>query len=218
MKVGVDGVLLGAWVNVENAKNVLDIGVGTGLLSLMLAQRTNAVIEAIEIEKNAYGQAQTNIEKSKWAERISIHHLSLQKFVLNNKRRFDYIICNPPYFSNSLNSLDKQRNLARHNDSLSLIELFEAVNILLSEKGMFGLIYPFESKKVLLEKAGDFNFFPSRILNVKGSEKKEPNRVLIEFTKDSSSCKEESLIVRDFSTNDYTESYKKLTRDFYLKF
>lgn len=218
MKVGVDGVLLGAWVKVEDVKRVLDIGTGTGLLSLMLAQRTNAIIEAIEIEENAFEQAKSNFGMSKWAERISVHHLPLQKYIVNKKKQFDFIICNPPYFSNSLNSFDKERNLARHNDSLTLEDLFRAVDILLSSDGQFCVIYPFESKKDLLDKAADLNLFPSRILNVKGNERKEPNRVLVEFKRVAKDFREECLVIRSVATNDYSDSYKKLTRDFYLKF
>ncbi len=218
MKEGVDGVLLGAWANAGEAKSILDNGTGTGLLSLMLAQKADSEIDAVEIEENAFLQASENIGKSRWANRIKIYHLSIQHFVKRKSRFYDLIICNPPYFSNSLNSGKASRNLARHDDSLPLETLLNAVKCLLSSTGCFYIIYPFNKKENLINNAGLLGLYPKRVLNVKGNQRKEPNRVLIEFCHGTISCEEETMIVRDALTNNYTKDYKFLTRDYYLAF
>lgn len=124
MKVGVDGVLLGAWVSIGNAKSILDIGAGTALLSLMLAQKSMAEITAVEIEENAFNQAKENIALSKWGRRIKIINCSIQEYAEKTIEKFDLIGCNPPYFSASLSSPDNQRNLARHDNTLPMEDLF----------------------------------------------------------------------------------------------
>jgi tRNA1Val (adenine37-N6)-methyltransferase len=124
MKVGVDGVLLGAWVDVGEAQNILDIGTGTGLLALMLAQKTNANFTAVEIDEEAAKQASTNFQRSLWRCKITIENVSIQEFTESTTKKFELIVCNPPYFSASLNSPDNQRNLARHDNTLQLEDLF----------------------------------------------------------------------------------------------
>ncbi len=218
MKVGVDGVLLGAWIDIMNTKNILDIGTGTGLLALMLAQKTNANIIAVEIDKEAARQAQANFLESSWSHRIIIEDTSIQEFAESTTEKFGLIVCNPPYFSESLNSPDNQRNLARHDDALPLNDLFFAVNKLLSKNGRFCMIYPFKRKEELLKLAGTYQLFPNKLLKVRGTELKEPNRIIIEFSFSLKEVVEDELIVRNLLTNNYTDEYKQLTKDYYLKF
>jgi len=218
MKVGVDAVLLGAWANQGMAENILDIGTGTGLLSLMLAQKSNASITAIDIDKDSVNQAKLNFDKSLWADRINVENISFQEFYMQSKAHFDLIICNPPYFLNSMKSPDKQRNIARHNNLLPLDILFKGVSTLLNETGRFLLIYPYEQKNSLIEQARTNHLFAIKEMIIRGTANKKPNRIILEFSKHDQNCSTEELIVRDFLTNDYTEAYKKITSAYYLAF
>lgn len=218
MKVGVDGVLLGAWVDADGVQNILDIGTGTGLLALMLAQKSLASIIALEIDEDAFMQATENVTKSSWTDRIELKKLALQEFMKTKNKGFDLIVCNPPYFSQSVNSDDNQRNLARHDDTLSADELFTSVIALLSENGRFCMIYPFSKKKMLFELAQKNKIFPQKLLIVRGNEKKKPNRLLVEFSFFRNKMKENELIIRDSKSNEYTKKYKELTKEYYLNF
>ena len=213
MKVGTDGVLLGAWTNIVG-KCALDIGTGTGVISLMFAQRSNADITAIEIEENAFLQAKDNFSNSKWDERLTTIHSSLQDFSSNDK--FDTIVSNPPFFSNSLKTEDTSRNFARHNDSLSFEYLLEFTSNNLSENGKASFIIPFDSEVNFLNIAKENNLFASRICRIKGTENSPIKRSLIELDFKKADCKE-SLLVIEISRHIYTPDYINLTKEFYLK-
>jgi len=218
MKVGVDAVILGAWTNPEKANNILDIGTGTGLLSLMLAQKSSASITSVEIDEKACEQANFNIKSSQWSDKIKVIHSSIQKFSQNTSEKFDLIICNPPFFTNSLHSTDNQRNLARHDNLLSISELLYYSKNLLSNDGFLNLIYPYEKMSFLISEAAQQGLYPSKTLIIKGTELKEPNRFTIKlgFTKHENI--EETLVVRESVTNEYSSDYKQLTKDYYLNF
>jgi len=215
MKVGTDGVLLGAWANIDSdQKEILDIGAGTGLIALMMAQRTNAKISAIEIEKNAYLQAKQNFENSKWVERLEIIHSSLQEFEPLNK--FDLIVSNPPFFTNSLKTLDASRNTARHTDSLSFRELLIFTSINLDQNGKATFIIPYDSEIEFLDIAKKYCLFPSRICRVQGNENSVIKRSLIELNFNNKVVVETILIIEK-SRHIYTQDYINLTKDFYIK-
>ena len=217
MKVGVDSVVLGAWTKIEKAKSILDIGTGTGLLSLMLAQKSEAKITAIEIDQKSYYQAVENVLSSKWEDRIGVIHSSFQELVNETRTKFDLIICNPPYFINSLKSPKENRNKARHDDSLSLDELFSGSKKVLSENGSLNLIYPYGQKPNLIGIAEKYGFYPIKLLVIRGNENKNPNRIIVEFKFQKTNLEIDELRIRDL-TNDYTKKYKDLTGDYYLNF
>jgi tRNA1Val (adenine37-N6)-methyltransferase len=218
MKVGVDAVLLGSWANPGNAKDVLDIGTGTGLLSLMLAQKSEANIIAIDVDTSSYGQAIANVKASKWHDRIEVHNISIQEYSIKISKRFDFIICNPPFFNSSLVSPDNKRTLARHDASLPLNELFSCVARLLVENGRFLMIYQYDRKEEVIFEASIHKLFPSKSLVIKGNQHKNPNRIIFEFTWEPGICEESEIVIRSSETNEYTSAYKKLTREYYLKF
>ncbi|MBN1253104.1 MAG: methyltransferase [Bacteroidales bacterium] len=218
MKVGVDSVLLGAWTKVENSKLILDVGTGTGLLSLMLAQKSNAKITSIEINEDAYNQAIENVNNSIWKNRISVINISLQNFVEICKDKFDLIICNPPYFVNSFKSPENSKNTAKHNEELSLNDLFEGVKLLLCEKGKFSLVYPFEQKEMLIKTAENKKLFPVEISKISGNENKKPNRIFVKFSHEKAEVIYSEIYIRDSLSGEYTDEYKKLTKDYYLAF
>jgi tRNA1Val (adenine37-N6)-methyltransferase len=215
MKVGIDSVLLGSWTTVSGLeKNVLDIGTGTGLLALMMAQKIpNAKIIACEIDENACEQALENISASVWSERITVVNADIRTFTQNSKG-FDLIICNPPYFEKSLKSQDSKRNFARHNDCLPFPDLMDCVHKLLHNKGRFALIVPEDKVDTLIKIAGEKKLFPIRRLNVKSKETKPVNRIIMELSYMFKPQEEMSLTVR--TGNSYSDNYKSLTKDFYL--
>lgn len=221
-KVGTDSVLLGAWADIpSNCKNILDVGTGSGLLALMLAQRTlyDTHIHAIDIDEQAIKQAQLNFNNSEWTNRLTLQHTSLQAFTSQSK--FDLIISNPPYFENALKSNNNQRNIARHTDSLSLQELFTWSANLLNEEGILSIIIPFQQLDIAQSLAANYLLVPVKTTKVKGNKNANYKRALISFCfqKEQQNFKaitDELLI--EVSRNVYTDDYKELTKDFYLNF
>ncbi|TRX65795.1 tRNA1(Val) (adenine(37)-N6)-methyltransferase [Carboxylicivirga sp. M1479] len=219
MKVGTDGVLLGAWADVANSQTILDIGTGTGLIALMLAQRNiGAKIKSIDIEDAAVDQAKQNFLESEWSQRLSVSHSSLQDFVLHEESKFDHIVCNPPYFNNSLKSTNDARSMARHTDSLSYRELLQNSFNLLNGSGRFSLVLPFSSEKEFTALAIEIGFHVSRINRIKPTPTKGFVRCLIELSKQATdTVLIEEMIIEDKGRHCYSDRYIELTKDFYLK-
>ena len=218
MKVGVDSVLLGAIANFSNSEIILDIGAGTGLLSFMAEQKTNAKITAIEIEENAYNQCIENIYLNKKENSIEIVNIAIQDFAKNTSNKFDYIISNPPYFNNSFISENKERNTARQNSKLSYNELIKSVSKLLNNDGKFGLIIPYEGHEHFIQLALKKQLFCIRKVNIFPTEKKKANRIILEFSKIKYNLIVEDITIRNSKTNEYSKQYKDITKEFYLNF
>jgi tRNA1Val (adenine37-N6)-methyltransferase len=218
MKIGTDAVLLGAWTNCSLAKQILDIGTGSGILALMMAQKSQGEITAIEIEENAFRQASLNFQKSKWSNRINLIQTSLQAFCIACPIKFDVIISNPPYFKNSLKPEHSNRLLARHDDALSLNELLKCSAILMHKQSTLNLIYPFELKEELLEEAQKNNFHLIRLCKVYPNANKKPKRVMMSFSLTSKELISETIIIELDKRHHYSDEYIRLTKDFYLKF
>lgn len=221
MKIGTDAVLLGAWANIENYPNtILDIGSGTGILSLMLAQRCDAItIDAVEIEPNAFEQCVENFEKSDWGDRLYCYNVSFEEFaeeMSEDEETYDLIISNPPFYTDDFKSEDKNRNTARFESSLSFENLLDGVAKLLSENGVFSVIVPKKEENHFINLAKTKQLFLQRICEVQGNSNSEVKRVLMEFNKTSCEIKKEHLII-EHSRHNYTEDYIKLTKNFYLK-
>lgn len=217
MKVGTDGVLLGAWTSLENEPNsVLDIGAGTGLVALMLAQRSNAgTIDAIEIEEGAYEQCVENFEASPWADRLFCYHAGLEEFIDDVDERYDLIVSNPPFYSEVVSSGNRTRDMARQTASLPLSELFESVSQLLVRTGTFSSIIPFKEEGPAMLLAADHGLFPHRITRIKGNPSVGFKRSLLSFGFDETK-KEISQLIIEKERHQYTEDYIALTKDFYL--
>ena len=216
MKVGTDAVLLGAWVNIGEVNAILDVGTGTGILALMMAQRTKARIDAVEIDPSAAAEAQRNISLSPWPERVRIHTTSFQEFAIGQMHGYELIISNPPYFSNSLKPPDTARSKARHDDLLPLDTFMKGVDKLLSLSGKLAVIIPFEARNSWIPEAAKFGLSPSRKASVVPREGKPTSRLMIEFRKGGNpTYPEEMILIRDLSGS-YTQDYKQLTCDFYL--
>ena len=212
MKVGTDGVLIGCWGSCEAANTILDIGCGSGLITLMLAQRNlNSNVIGIEIDKIASQEAQLNISNSDWEERIGIKHSSLQQFTTQLK--FDLIVSNPPFFPK--NKSLKSRDIARHTNTLSFEELIDNATNLLSEKGIFSVIIPKNSEEYFCQTASAHKLYLNKVCYVKGSETSEVKRVMMEFSFIKSIVLIEHLTI-ERSRHNYTEKYINLCKDFYL--
>lgn len=218
MKVGTDGVLLGAWTNVNECDRLLDIGTGTGLIALMLAQKNcDAHIDAIEIDENCVLQAKQNVSRSRFEYQIDIQKISFQDYLNVAERKYDLIVSNPPYFQNALKSTDIYRNFARHDTTLSFTEIISESGSLLKERGRISLILPFDFKRKVIEDAINSNLFPCRITNVFPLPHKPAKRLLIELVKDeaTTTCIENNLVIES-SRHQYSGEFKSLTCDFYL--
>lgn len=218
MKIGTDGVLLGAWTSVDkNPFSVLDIGSGTGVLALMVAQRSYAEnIEALEIDADAYEQCSENFENSPWADRLFCYHASLLEFVEEIDDEFDLIVCNPPFYSEDYKTDNEARDLARFNDAMPFDHLTFAVAKLLSKKGIFSTVIPYKEEANFIDLALKAGLFPNRVLRVKGNIDSEIKRSLLEFSFEKQDTKISELII-ETARHQYTEEYIQLTKDFYLK-
>lgn len=219
MKVGTDAVLLGAWVLPNGSKRILDIGTGTGVIALMIAQKSQAHIDAIDIDEDAVLQASQNVLGSKFSEQISVTKSSLQEYAKTNPQKYNLIITNPPYFEQSLKSTDEQRSHARHADVLPFEELLDGVLKLLDEKGKFCLILPTleaEKFRALAEKRG---LHLSKLLRVKSRiDKDSDKRHLMQFEIKPTEFSETTIAIELSERHHYTDEYKELTKDYYINF
>ena len=213
MKVGTDGVLLGSWASCVGYNSILDIGCGTGLIALMLAQRNlDSNVTGIEIDRIAGQEAQLNIINSNWNDRIVIKNTSLQNF--NPLIKFDLIVSNPPFFSR--NKSIKKRDIARHTNSLSFHDLIENSINLLSDKGIFSVIIPKNNEEYFCDIATSYSLYCIRICNIRGNKNSEVKRVMMEFSFIKAKAIIESLTI-EIRRHQYTNKYIQLCKDFYLK-
>ncbi len=213
MKVGTDGVLLGAWTQTPQDGLILDIGTGCGLIALMLAQRSAAHITAIEIEPDAVKQSRLNFSNSPWADKLECIEGAVQQY--NPHSKFNLIVTNPPFFSNALKAPEKQRNAARHNDTLPPEGLLYAVDKLLAPDGIFSFILPVREAENLVTLAISQHLYLNRRCLVFSKEGKQPNRFMGELSRFQSTLHEEQLTIRT-GDGKYSKEYRNLTEPFYL--
>ncbi len=218
MKVGTDGILLGAWANSNTPTRILDIGTGTGLVAMMLAQRfSEAKVDAIEIDRAAYEQAMDNFRVGPFRDRLESIHGCVRAY--NTGRRYSLIACNPPWFSDSLKPDTSARSMARHDDTLSSTDLIDVIRNLLADGGTYCTILPIREGKAFIHVANKAGLRCRRCCEVRPNNNKPPKRMLLEFvknpTKVTTVC--ESLVVETMRRHEYTPAYRALTRDFYLQ-
>ena len=219
MKVGTDGVLLGAWTPINHKPNsILDIGAGTGLIALMLAQRTAAEqIDALEIDEEAYEQATDNFENSPWSDRLFCYHAGLDEFVEEPEEEYDLIVCNPPFYTEDYKTDNEQRDLARFSDAMPFEELIEAADLLLSENGIFSVIIPYKEEEKFIAMANRSELYPIKITHVKGTPNSEIKRSLLAFSRNEIEKFSIDTLIIETARHIYTQEYIELTKDFYLK-
>ncbi|QXP68917.1 methyltransferase [Polaribacter sp. R2A056_3_33] len=221
MKVGTDGVLLGAWCSVADYPDtILDIGAGTGVIALMIAQRSDAMtIDAVEVDENAYEQTVSNFEESDWGDRLYCYNATFAEFadeIAEEEETYDLIVSNPPFYTDDFETEDAARNKARFTSSLSFEELIIGVAKILSENGKFCVVIPFKEEENFINLARGNQLFLNRTCKVKGNETSEVKRCLLEFSFNESELQEENLVI-EIARHQYTEDYINLTKDFYLK-
>ena len=214
MKVGTDGLLLGAWA--QGGKHVLDIGTGTGLIALMMAQRfPDAHVDAIDIDADAASQAEDNARRSPFADRVAVRCVSLQEYVA--EREYDSIVCNPPFFAQSLQSPDSKRTLARHSIALPFDDLFRHARRLMSEDGVLSIVVPSDALSQIETAAVMNNLFLVRRCLVRTTRKKPARRLLLSFSQKPSPFHDEEGVIQE-AVNEPSEWYRNLTCDFLLKY
>jgi tRNA1Val (adenine37-N6)-methyltransferase len=219
MKVGTDGVLLGSWTATDHVSRILDIGSGTGLIAIMLAQRSTARIDGVEIEKNACLQSRKNAAGSPWHDRINLYHDSIQLFSSATSLRYDVIVSNPPFFQNSLKPLEKSRSMAKHNVGLDYPTLLLCSARLLAPGGQLSVILPAMDQEQFADLADFHRLRPSRLTWVRPAPEKEYSRCLMEFSDmPGIACVENEMSIRGDDLKTYSADYVHLTRDFYLGF
>lgn len=217
MKVGTDGVLLGAWTAVDDTRRILDVGTGTGLIALMLAQRSAAMIDAVEIDAHACEEAGSNFERSVWKERLSVFHSDFQQFAGQSDLLYDLIVSNPPFFINSLKTVDPSLAVARHSDKLSFSQLISGARKLLDRNGRLCVIIPFGSCVEFRECARMEGFYLRKLTRVVPKSGRDPKRVLLDFTLKPGYPVDNELVILD-ENGHYTEDYRSLTSPYYPAF
>lgn len=219
MKIGTDGVLLGAWTPIEHRPfSVLDIGAGTGILALMLAQRSSAEqIDALEIDEEAFEQCVENFENSLWSDRLYCYHAGLDEFMEEPEDEYDLIVSNPPFYSEDYKTESEQRDLARFQDALPFEDLIEAASVLLSENGIFTVIIPYKEESKFIGLAKECNLFPLKITRVKGTPTTDVKRSLLAFSFAEKTNFPINELIIETARHQYTEDYIALTKEFYLK-
>lgn len=215
MKVGTDAVLLGAFAEVGKAQSILDIGTGCGIIALMIAQRSEAKIDAIDIDKSSIEEAKRNFKNSPWSVRLTATHSSMQDYAKIIDQNYNLIVSNPPFFENSLESPDKNRNLSKHSRALSHQELLAGVAKLLSPNGFFEVILPLSEREKFINLALVENFYCQKELIIFPKKGKVVNRIILRFSDERQEIEKSELIIRN-ADNLYTEEYISLTKDFYL--
>ena len=219
MKIGTDGVLLGAWTPLYDPQSVLDVGAGTGLLALMIAQRCGApTIDAVEIEDAAYIECTENFENSPWGDRLFCYHASFQDFAREIDSPYDLIVSNPPFFNSQYQTTEKARNQARFADALPFDELLQGVSQLLSANGRFALILPYSETDNFVNLAASYLLFPEKVTYVQGHLSAPFKRSLLLLGRKQLPSYPTSTLVIEKARGEYTPEYQALTQDFYLKF
>jgi tRNA1Val (adenine37-N6)-methyltransferase len=218
MKVGMDAILLGSWIDTLGAQKILDIGTGCGIVALMLAQQSNATIDAIDIDMHSVEEASENFKNSPWTKRINAYNVSLQKFAKQPNRRYDLIVSNPPFYQNSLLPKRENLKLAKHNKALNYAELLNGSDCLLSEHGRLAIILPFNYSDQFILMAKNNNLFLQKQLRIYPTSSKTASRMILQFGRSQlGEFESDSIVIRNPDAS-YTKDYRQLTKAFHPEF
>ena len=217
-KVGTDAVLLGACADIIGAKRILDVGTGTGLIAIMVAQRSDAEIIAIEPEENSFLEACDNVKTCKWMNRISVKNTLIQKYFTEKDDPFDVIISNPPFFKDSLKNPDKDKAASRHELSLTSSDILEGAARLLNINGSLQIILPYAEGTLFIAEASQQGFFCNRIIKIRPIPTGDIKRLILKFERIKKPLSEKFLTIETGTRHKHTEDYKEITKEFYLSF
>lgn len=218
MKVGTDSIVLGSWIAIDEENSILDIGTGTGILALMLAQRSEAqTIDAVEISAIVFEEAVANFENSSWANRLFCYHTSIQNFAEEVDDKYDLIIANPPYFDPTFFNDNQDKRIARQTFELSHHDLLKATDKLMSENGSCAFVIPYEIETYFMNIATEMGLFPFRILHTKDTDSAPIKRSYIHFKRKMETCETHVLVLKN-SDKSYSDAFRTLTKDFYRDF
>ncbi|WP_051221566.1 tRNA1(Val) (adenine(37)-N6)-methyltransferase [Neptunomonas japonica] len=193
MKVTTDASLLGAYANVKNTQRILDIGTGTGLLSLFAAQRTSAFIDAVELDAQAATQARINFHNSPWPERLSLIEMDIRDYADQQPQRYDCILTNPPFFTDSTHNACDRASLARHNSQLPLIDLIKAIDKLLTANGQVWILLPLQESETLVKLAEPLQLYPQERMLVRNSDQHEAHREIMTLGREPTDIKQSTF-------------------------
>jgi tRNA1Val (adenine37-N6)-methyltransferase len=216
MKVCTDAVLLGSWVKSGNASKVLDIGTGSGIIALMIAQKCHAQIDAIDVDEKAYLQAKENFLQSPWSNRLNSIHRSLQCFSSDPQEKYDLIVTNPPYFHHASQPVEESRLCARHGSLLTFDDLVDGVGRLLKPDGRFYVILPSKEGLEFLDKAQRKQLFCNHLLRIKTKADRNEKRLIMEFSHTLTVIREDEITVQE-EDGSFSKEYIDLTRDYYIQ-
>jgi len=214
MKVGTDAVLLGSWVKTNQSRYILDIGTGTGLIALMLAQKSAAYIDAVDIDETAVEQARMNFSASPWNDRLTVTHMSFQSFSESTTKKYDLVVTNPPYFHHASKPAEEARLNARHDVQLSFEALICGVKKVLSDDGRLCIILPFKEALEFMDMAQSKGLFCHEMMRVRTKADKTEKRMMMEFSTQFGLLNESEMVIQD-DCNSYTEEYIEMTKDFF---
>lgn len=215
MKVGTDAVLLGSWIDPKCSTHILDIGTGTGLIALMLAQKSTAEIDAVDIDEQAFEQARENFRISAWADRIRAYHEPFQDFSKNSKKKYDLVVSNPPYFHHASKPCEEARLNARHNDQLSFVELIQGVKRVLADEGRFCVILPSKEGLEFMDLSQRNGLFCHEIIRVKTKADKNEKRLMMEFGFRVGLLHDHEISIQEEDSR-FTDEYVEMTREYFI--
>jgi tRNA1Val (adenine37-N6)-methyltransferase len=215
MKVGTDSVLLGSWINPSNSSEILDIGTGSGIIALMLAQKSFAQIDAVDVDENACKQAKENFRISPWFDRLNAIHQSFQEFSKNTTKKYDLIVSNPPYFHHASKPSEESRLNARHNELICFNELIDGAKKILTPHGRFCLILPFKEGNEFMNICLRQGLYCRELVRVKTKPDKLEKRFIMEFTSSFGVIHESEFMIQENDTK-FSREYIELTKEYYL--
>jgi tRNA1Val (adenine37-N6)-methyltransferase len=219
MKVGTDGVLLGAWVELGQARRILDIGCGSGLIALMLAQRSTAEarIDAVELDAEAAAQARDNVQASPWPQKIQVHTQDIYHFAQQHAHGYDLIVSNPPYFAPAVACRDQARTYARYTETLTHDVLLDCAERLIAENGHFCVVLPYDIGRLFAANAQQRGWQTARRVNIRDRAATLPHRMLLALTR-GPMVKEEAELAIKLADGSYSADFRRLISDFYLNY
>lgn len=218
MRVGTDAVLFAQWVDVASSDNALDIGTGSGIIPLILAQKGVGSVDAVELDSDSYEEANLNFSISVYSDRLSVVQIDVRDYAANNEKKYDLIVSNPPFYASDVKPIKEKKVMARHVSTLSFKDLLVAAKKMMKEDARFALVLPFYESRLFIKEAESLGFYLQKEFLISPIEGKEPNRVNMQFVLNEVESVETVLFTIRNKDYSYTDEYKEFLKDFYLDF